>query len=165
MTELDAEVFSIRAKRISNAAIRKTITKIVIPDTVEKIGNGAFWGCESVEEIIVPNTVTQMGTHMFTRCASLKTLKLSDNHKGEIADHFFSDCKKLKTLTIPSGITELGLCAFSGCSGLKEIHIGKGTKKFEFSWLDKLKGLTIYAPKGSAAEQYAKDKKINFVEE
>lgn len=165
VSELDAEVFSIRAKRINNAETRKKITKIIIPETVEKIGNGAFWGCESLEEIIIPDSVTHMGTHMFTRCASLKAVKLSENHVGEIADHFFSDCKKLKTLIVPAGITELGLCAFSFCSGLREIHISKGTKRFEFSWLDRLKGLTIYAPKGSAAEKYAKEKKINFAEE
>ena len=165
VTELDAEVFSIRAKRISNAETRKKITKIIIPETVVKIGNGAFWGCESLTEISIPDSVTHMGTHMFTRCTSLKAVKLSVNHVGEIADHFFSDCKKLKTLIVPAGITELGLCAFSFCSGLKEIHIFKGTKRFEFSWLDRLKGLTIYAPKGSAAEKYAKEKKINFEEE
>lgn len=165
VTELGEAVFAVNAQRISNAEVRRRITKIVIPGTVTKIGNAAFWGCANLEEIVVPDSVTKMGTHMFTRCFKLRTLKLSQKHRGAIADHFFSDCEKLEAVTIPNAITSLGLCAFSGCTALKEIHIGKGTKKFEFSWLDKLKGLTIYAPKGSAAEQYALQNNIPFIEE
>lgn len=165
VTELGEDVFAVNAQRISNAEIRRKITKIVIPGTVEKIGNAAFWGCAKLEEIEIPDSVTKMGTHMFTRCFKLRKLKLSKKHRGAIADHFFSDCESLEMLTIPNGVTSLGLCAFSGCTALKEIHIGKGTKKFEFSWLDKLTGLTIYAPKGSAAEQYALQNNISFAEE
>lgn len=165
VTELDAEVFSVRAQRINNADTRRKITKITIPETVQKIGNAAFWGCAKLEEIEIPDSVTKMGTHMFARCFKLRKLKLSKKHRGAIADHFFSDCESLEVLTIPNGVTALGLCAFSGCTALKEIHIGKGTKKFEFSWMDKLNGLTIYAPKGSAAEQYALQNNITFVEE
>ena len=165
VTELGESVFAVNAQRINNVEARRKITRITIPGTVEKIGTASFWGCANLEEIAIPDSVTKMGTHMFTRCFNLRSLKLSKKHRGAIADHFFSDCEKLETLTIPNGITSLGLCAFSGCTALKEIHIGKGTKKFEFSWLDKLEGLTIYAPKGSPAEQYALENDISFVEE
>lgn len=165
VTELDRQVFSVDAKRISNMAARKKIAKIVIPNTVQTIGSAAFWGCESLVEIEIPDSVTVMGTHMFTLCSALKNLKLSKNHRGEIADHFFSDCFSLETLTIPAGITGLGLCSMDGCKSLKEIHLSSGLERFWLCGLDRLKGVTIYAPKGSAAEKYAQEHQISFVEE
>ena len=155
VTELDNAVFSPSAKRISNAEVRRRITKIIIPETVVQIGNEAFRDCERLEEIAIPDSVRKMGTHMFTGCKNLKSVTLSQNQSGAIGEWFFSGCRSLQQLTLPKRITALDSCSFFGCTGLKEIRLGKGVKKFELCWLDKAEGLTIYAPKGCAAEKYA----------
>ena len=48
-------------------------------------------------------------------------------------------CDALTTVVIPESVTEIGLCAFYECPNL-----------------------TIHAPKGSKAEEYAKENNISF---
>ena len=160
-----ADVFSAGARRIANLDIRKKITKIVLPEGLQTIGAAAFWGCASLETVEIPNTVTEMGSHMFTHCAELKEVRLPNALTSAIGDHFFSECGKLEKLRIPKGVPELGLCAFSGCDGLRDLYMGKETKPSPWCWLDRLPNLTIHAPVGSYAEQYAKENNIPFVAE
>jgi hypothetical protein len=60
----------------------------------------------------------------------------------EIGNRAFYWNTKLKTVIIPDGVTSIGDSAFTGCEKL-----------------------TIHAPAGSYAEQYAKEKNIPFVAE
>ena len=165
VTELGERVFATNAKKISNQEVRIKITKIEIPSTITIIGNSAFWGCASLEEIDIPDSVTKMGTFMFTKCSSLKRIKMSKKHKGKLGDDFFSSCESLTTLSLPSGITSVGLCALSGCFNLKDIYMKKSIKNLEYSSLNYIEGVTIHAPAGSYAEQYAKENNIPFVAE
>ena len=165
VTELGECVFSASAKRIKNADVRRQITRITIPETVVQIGAGAFRACESLEEIAIPNSVQKMGSHMFVGCKNLKMVAMSSKHRGIIGEWFFSDCGSLQELIVPNGITGFDACAFFGCTSLKKIRLGKGVKKFELCWLDKLEGLTIMAPKGSAAEKFALENSIAFIVE
>ncbi len=167
VTELDkhvfsSDLFSAGAKRITNLAVRKAITKIVLPEGLLTIGAAAFWGCARLETVEIPDSVTTMGSHMFTRCTGLKAVRLPKHLSSAISDHFFSDCGKLQELRIPNGVLELGLCAFSDCDGLRDLYLGKDTKPSQWCWLDRLPNLTIHAPAGSYAEQYAKEHNIRF---
>ena len=68
--------------------------KVIIPNSVKKIGEWAFSFCESLEKITIPDSVTEIGNGAFY------------------------ECKSLKEITIPDSVTKIGDDAFDGCEDL-----------------------------------------------
>nr|WP_296090903.1 leucine-rich repeat protein [uncultured Treponema sp.] len=52
--------------------------EIVIPDNVKTIADGGFWGCSSLTTITLPASLSSIGASAFKICVSLKTV----NYKG-----------------------------------------------------------------------------------
>ena len=50
----------------------KTITCIIIPNSVTSIGNGAFNNCLGLTSITIPNSITSIGEQAFVGCENLK---------------------------------------------------------------------------------------------
>ena len=72
--------------------------KLVIPEGVTSIGDGAFMNCTDLTSIAIPYSVTSIGM-----CA-------------------FWDCIGMTNITISDRITSIGKRAFYGCSGLTEVR-------------------------------------------
>lgn len=72
--------------------------------------------------------------------------------------------KKIKEIIIEDGIVALEQGAFCGCEALEKITIPASVKKIAPGVFVGCRNLTIYAPIGSCAEQYAKKNKIAFAE-
>jgi hypothetical protein len=73
----------------------------------------------------------------------------------------FKNCTGL-TITIPNSVTKINEWAFKGCENPTIINIPDSVTSIgKFAFLDCRK-LTIHAPKGSYAEQYAKENEIYF---
>jgi hypothetical protein len=56
-----------------------SLTEIVIPDSVTRIGWDAFGWCESLTSITIPENVTSIGNYAFGYCSRLTSIDLS-NH-------------------------------------------------------------------------------------
>ena len=56
----------------------KTITSIIIPNSVTSIRNNAFYGCEGLRSITIGSSVASIGNQAFARCVSLKELSFED---------------------------------------------------------------------------------------
>ena len=83
-------------------------THITIPESVNSIGNSAFWRCTSLTSIHLPESVNSIG------------------------DWAFSDCTSLTTIHLPASLTTIGDGVFFECLSLTTIYIPKGSKeKFE----------------------------------
>lgn len=76
------------------------VKKIIVPNTVRIIFEGAFQGQESLEEIVLPHSL-----------------------QGEIGLYAFQECTGLRSIDIPDGITAIGAGAFDGCTALREIRL------------------------------------------
>ncbi len=50
------------------------ITSIIIPEGVERIGDGALDGCSSLKSVIIPSSVTYIGAGTFNDCFALSSL-------------------------------------------------------------------------------------------
>ena len=74
----------------------KDCVNYIIPNSVTKIGDFAFVGCESLQSITIPNSVKSIGNDAFRWC------------------------KSLQSVTIPNSVTKIGDYAFSGCTHLDE---------------------------------------------
>ena len=101
------------------------ITSIVIPDSVKKIEDSAFYYCSNLTEITIPDSVTEIGSGIFYECSLLKKVTLSRN-LCEIPWSTFNSCSALTDITLPEGITAIGPYAFFGCRFLSELVIHDG---------------------------------------
>ncbi len=94
----------------------------VIPDSVTKIGNYAFCGCEKLISIQIPDSVTEIGERAFRNCKGLISI-IIPNSVTNIGDWAFCGCEKLTSIQIPDSVTKIGDWAFSQCKGLTSIVI------------------------------------------
>ena len=100
----------------------RSLTDIVIPDSVTRIGDGAFRGCKSLTDIVIPNSVTSIGDNAFEYCFSLSNLVVPDGVTS-IEDNAFEGCRSLTDIVIPDSVTRIGDGAFRGCKSLTDIVI------------------------------------------
>ena len=56
----------------------KGMTSVVIPNSVEKIGDSSFKGCDSLTNIVIPDSVKEIGSHAFEGCTDLTSVVISD---------------------------------------------------------------------------------------
>ena len=131
-----SEIVSFRNQKIESYIIPDSVTKIgdyaffrcsslsdiVIPDSVTDIGDYAFRGCSSLPNIVIPNSVTKIRDSAFEYCSSLSNIVIPDSVTA-IGDFAFSGCRSLSNIVIPNSVTAIGDLAFSGCSSLSNIVI------------------------------------------
>jgi hypothetical protein len=111
-------------------------TKVVIPNTVKRIVEGAFIGCSKLTEVVIPSTVeTICGESVFSGCTNLKRLvvergnRIYDSRENCNAvirtrtNELFLGCS---ASSIPSSVKVVGEFAFDGCAGLTDIVIPEG---------------------------------------
>ena len=104
--------------------------KVVIPTSVTKIGDGAFWECTSLVQVIVPEGVTSIGHSSFKGCTSLVTIVLPNSVK-QFGIRTFYECTSLKNINIPNGITTIYRATFANCSSLETISLPNSVAKIE----------------------------------
>lgn len=185
--QINAKAFaSYKRSSQSRADALNAITEIILPDTIQNIGSEAFHGCESLKNIVIPESVKWIGDAAFMRCSSLEEIMIPDHIElGKMAFKYceslknislpksrsiieasdFAHCISLTNVVIPEHITEIGGWAFNGCSNLKQVTIHQNVNKIHKMAFNDCRNLTIHAPKGSYAEQYAKENNIPFVAE
>jgi hypothetical protein len=95
------------------------ITSITIPNTVKKIGLGAFSNT-AISNIVIPDSVTELGDNTFSGCNQLTEVRLSDNIET-LPSSLFSPA--LKKVNLPKNLKQIATFAFSGCGELTELII------------------------------------------
>lgn len=100
---------------------------IIIPNTVKKIGEKAFYGSRELESIEIPDSVVQIEKEAFQSCTFLEKVVLS-NSITEITEALFSWCQSLKEIIIPNSVTKIGAEAFENCDSLTNLMIPSSVK-------------------------------------
>ena len=84
----------------------RLLKKVVMPDSITKIGDSAFYRCSSLNDITLSNNLQEIDGRAFAYCASLTHLELPQSLE-KIGDACFTDCTNLKELTIPENVNEI----------------------------------------------------------
>ena len=100
----------------------RSLTSLVIPDSVTNIGDYAFSGCRSLTDIVIPDSVTNIGDYAFWNCRSLTDIVIP-NSVTSIGESAFYECSSLTEVVIPDSVTSIGDKAFHTCSSLTNIDI------------------------------------------
>lgn len=116
------------------------LTRVVLPEGLEKIGPYSFSGCKSLREIILPNTLNTIGEQAFSGCLNLKEIYIPHG-VTELEPEVFKDCRNLKAVSIPKSITKIRLGAFKGCKGLVDLSIPDNVTEIEDYAFQGCKGL------------------------
>ncbi|MBQ8395113.1 MAG: leucine-rich repeat protein [Clostridia bacterium] len=77
---------------------------------------------ETITEIVIPDCITRLGNYAFYECSNLKSVIFGENSQlTSIGDYAFQYCNSLKEIVIPDGVTSIGKYAFFECSSLTTI--------------------------------------------
>ena len=118
---LTSIVFPDVLKRIGNSAFDNSGLKysLYIPEGVVEIGDGAFARCDFTGVLTLPSTLKKIGGYAFLECCFICPLNLPDGIE-EIGWGCFQECRNLYgNLILPSHLKNMDRCAFRGCTGLK----------------------------------------------
>ena len=101
------------------------VSRIVIPEGVERIEEDAFGQCFCLSNVQLPASLLSIGDFAFDSCADLVSIELPENLES-LGDGVFDGCYRLETVNIPKGITKIGDCTFRECRALTEIVLHDG---------------------------------------
>jgi len=108
-------VETIPARLCANAKLRE----LVLPDSVQSIGNGAFSGCTQLEQVSLPTSLKTIDTDAF-RQAGLTSLSINSPCLAVGASAFLG-CEQLRTVDFKGATVTLGNKAFANCNALEEL--------------------------------------------
>ncbi len=117
----------------------RQITKLILPESLSHVGEGAFWGCSALETVDFshPGHVCRIDSRAFEKCSSLKSITLSADYAGDRAfafctslaeaalygvkvlnDRLFEGCRNLKACICPQA-EQIGRFCFDGCVNME----------------------------------------------
>ena len=99
-----------------------TVTNVVVPEGVTKIGESAFQDCYSLENVKLPNSLLSIEFSAFDGCSSLTSVVIP-NSVTTIGNGAFFGCRNLTSVVIPNSVTTIEISAFSSCSRLTRVVI------------------------------------------
>lgn len=130
-----------------------TITKVVIPEGVEKINSYAFANLTALEEIVLPSTLESIEYGAFYGCTELQKVTFSSENnliiinqnafercdlQGTldlsaacvISDYAFAGNQDLKGIITSDSLLSIGQYAFAGCKSLADVTITADKVKY-----------------------------------
>lgn len=158
----------------------KSLSGIVIPDSVHSIGTKAFCDATSLNTITVGNGVTYVGERAFYNTKYYNTSSKWTNNvlyvgksavaaktslsgtytltagTKAIADMAFNNCKSLTSVVMPDSVVCIGEYAFLDCAKLSTVTIGSGAKEigvYAFKDCTALKNITMKKTSGWKADK------------
>ena len=103
---------------------------IIIPGTVKEIGEDAFAYNQTLETVIMQEGVEKIGARAFQQCAALKKVQLPES-LIEIQEQTFYADSKLEKVEIPSKIKVINKFTFFGCQTLEEVMLPMKLEKID----------------------------------
>lgn len=106
---------------------RTKVEEIILPEGLIEIKDRAFERCIKLLSISIPDSVKRIGEKAFTRCYNMVYIKLG-NGLEEIDEYAFLYCCKLKWILLPRSLKTVSGSSFNGCSMLNAIFVEEGNQ-------------------------------------
>ena len=134
-----------------------------LPDSVSKVGYGAFSNVEGLKTIIIPESVTEIGDYAFSYNQTLERVIIKGN-LTRIGNAAFDGANNLKEINLPDSINYIGERAFR-CTSLTQVVLPKNLQNLQYDTFNAcnklkdvvlnegLKNMATYAFGGTAIEK------------
>lgn len=128
--EIGCYAFSPQGPRLQyeQKEFRETITEIILPRTIEIIGDYAFSGCTALKKTDIFEGVEKIGAYAFSRCVNITEINIPPSVRT-IGKSAFSQCENLLSVLLPEGIDAIEEDAFFGCESLENLFIPSTVRK------------------------------------
>lgn len=111
-------------------------SKIVLEEGLTEIPDSTFSRTDIVE-VVLPSTITKIGDGAFYNCTHLKRINLGDN-LNFVGESAFKGCVSLEELYLGHSFQTSYVSSFSGLSGLKKVILNcnnvPGNETMQYSW-------------------------------
>ena len=97
------------------------LTDIVVPESITKINNEIFSGCQCLNSIELHNGITDIGKNAFRENNNL-TFIIIPSSVEHINQYAFNGCSGLTAIRVYAGINSIGQGAFYNCSSLENVY-------------------------------------------
>lgn len=97
------------------------VVEVKIPDSVTSIGSDAFRQIPTLRKVELGKNVSIIGNGAFYGCRSLQSINLENVQ--EIHTNAFAECSSLRIIEIPKTTKFIGNCVWLGCTSLTSIII------------------------------------------
>lgn len=102
-------------------ALNYELEKVRFPEGLTIIPESFVDNCINLTEFIMPNSIEEIGDRAFWQCGSLQELQLSSNVKSIGLEGLYY-CKGLKTICLPSTLETLGAESCENWKNVKSIY-------------------------------------------
>lgn len=106
-----------------------SLAEVEFGDGVKYIGDWAFGNCELVN-VSIGSSVETIGDFAFAECELLKSINLSETLNDMGVGVFVGDCS-LEQIVFPDNIKNIPVLTFFGCEKLKSVTLGENTTKID----------------------------------
>lgn len=104
------------------------ITKLVLPEGLERIEPRAFEYCSALTDVEFPAALQFIGNDAFYTCP-LVQVDLSATALQTIDTSAFMNCKSLESVLLPDSLANIGERTFEYCENLQSINLPAGLQK------------------------------------
>ena len=108
------------------------IQTVILPGSVERIGQWAFAGCSALESVTLPTGLAGIETAAFLECTALTEIILPEG-LTTLGDSVFSTCTALQRVSLPGTLAVIPKWAFYNCAALKELTFSEGNQEVGYS--------------------------------
>lgn len=96
------------------------LEKILLPEGLTHIGEGAFQECGQLERLRLPKGLLYIGPYAFCDCWQLEKISIPASVRY-IGDGAFCGCINMETVRLGASLEYIGKDAFKDCESLEEI--------------------------------------------
>ena len=140
VVSIPAEIDGAKVIGLENKALKSssTLKELILPDSVEAIGNYAAMYCDNLEKVTIGKNIKHIGISAFegsqenayTGKSKLTTVVFNGAPKT-ISEKAFYFCSALTEIVLPEGVETIGDWAFAKCFSAKKIIIPEGVTQID----------------------------------
>lgn len=131
-----------------------TVPESIDNQAVTKLSPNCFRDCDMISEVILPDTVQIIGQGAFADCDTLACIKLPEGLQT-IEQSAFAGCDSLEAIYVPASVTSIAPEAFAACPKLHTIFYVGTDEAWNGLYPSQINENTkIYTVSGPDAQEY-----------
>lgn len=112
-------LFGASSYEVNNSAVSRKLSMLIVGGDVRDVPDYALYDCTSLQCVSLPDSVERIGKFAFWGCMSLEWLDLSSTSLMHMGMRALTNCTSLLRLDLPKTVVSIGEGAVEGCGSLE----------------------------------------------